>query len=101
MLRTRLCERWGIDAPVIVAPMGPPITGPELAAAVSNAGGLGIMSFGANPPDLLRQDIQRVRQLTARPFGVNFILPFTEPAQVSVCLEEQVPLLSFFWGDPA
>jgi NAD(P)H-dependent flavin oxidoreductase YrpB (nitropropane dioxygenase family) len=101
MLHTPLCDLLGIELPIIVAPMGPPITGPELAAAVSNAGGLGIISFAGNPPDLLRQDIQRVRELTPRPFGVNFILPLTQPGQVAVCLEEQVPLLSFFWGDPS
>src|SRR2546426_275686 len=101
MLRTRLCERLGIDTPVIVAPMGPSITGPELAAAVSNAGGLGIMSFGANPPPLLRQAIRRVRELTMRPFGVNFIVPLAQAEQVAVCIEERVPVLSFFWGDPS
>jgi NAD(P)H-dependent flavin oxidoreductase YrpB (nitropropane dioxygenase family) len=101
MLRTRLCDLLAIEIPILSAPMGPSITGPELAAAVSNAGGLGIMSFGANPPDLLRREIRRVRELTDKPFGVNFILHFPVEEQVGVCLEERVPVLSFFWGDPA
>jgi NAD(P)H-dependent flavin oxidoreductase YrpB (nitropropane dioxygenase family) len=101
MLRTRLCETLGIEAPIISAPMGPDISGPELAAAVSNAGGLGLISFGANPPSLLRQQIARLRQLTDRPFGVNFILHFPIEEQFKVCLEERVPVLSFFWGDPS
>ncbi len=101
MLRTRLCDLLGIEVPIIAAPMGPSITGPELAAAVSNAGGLGIISFGANPPDLLRREIRRVRELTDRPFGVNIILHFPADEAVGVCLEERVPVLSFFWGDPA
>lgn len=100
MLRTRLCDLLGIDVPIVCAPMGPSITGPELAAAVSNAGGLGVISFGADPPDLLRQQIRRLRDLTDKPFGVNFILHFPIEAQVAVCLEERVPVLSFFWGDP-
>jgi NAD(P)H-dependent flavin oxidoreductase YrpB (nitropropane dioxygenase family) len=47
MLRTKICELLEIEAPVLGAPMGPEITGLELAAAVSNAGGLGIISFGS------------------------------------------------------
>lgn len=101
MLRTRLCDLLGIEIPIIAAPMGPSITGPELAAAVSNAGGLGIISFGASPPDLLRREIRRVRDLTDRPFGVNIILHFPADEAVGVCLDERVPVLSFFWGDPA
>ena len=101
MLRTRLCDLLGIEIPIICAPMGPSITSPELAAAVSNAGGLGIISFGANPPDLLREQVRRLRDLTDRPFGVNFILHFPEEDAVAVCLEERVPVFSFFWGDPS
>jgi NAD(P)H-dependent flavin oxidoreductase YrpB (nitropropane dioxygenase family) len=48
----------GIEVPIFAAPMGF-LTGPDLAAAVSNAGGLGIMSFNANPPSLLREEIRR------------------------------------------
>jgi NAD(P)H-dependent flavin oxidoreductase YrpB (nitropropane dioxygenase family) len=105
MLQTPLCERLGIDVPVICAPMGF-VTGPELAAAVSEAGGLGIMSFGPNPPPQLRTNIRRLRDLTDKPFGVNILLanvrglaiPVDE--LVAVCLEERVPVLSFFAGDP-
>lgn len=59
MLYTRLCALLGIDVPIAVAPMGPNITGIELAAAVCNAGGLGIISFGACPPPLLREQIRQ------------------------------------------
>ncbi len=105
MLRTRLCELLGIELPVLGAPMGPEITSLELAAAVSNAGGLGIISFGGYPPPGLRERIRKLRTLTSRPFGVNILLegprlPVPESAFVDVCIEERVPLLSFFWGDP-
>ncbi len=104
MLRTRLCDRLGIAFPIIAAPMGM-ITGPELAAAVSHAGGLGIMSFSGNPPPVLRQEIRRIRELTDKPFGVNVILcgvrlPFPQEEVIAVCVEERVPVLSFYWGDP-
>jgi len=105
MLRTRLCELLDIEVPILGAPLGM-IAGPELAAAVSNAGGLGIMSFNANPPPVLREEIHRLRRLTDKPFGVNVLLdgprlPFPTADVVGVCIEERVPLLSFFWGDPA
>lgn len=106
VLQTRLCALLGIEAPIFCAPMGF-VTGPELAAAVSNAGGLGIMSFSLNPPAGLRSEIARLRSLTDRPFGVNVLLavidgmPFSAEDIVGVCVEERVPLLSFFAGDAA
>ena len=104
MLHTPLCDLLRIDVPIFAAPMGF-ITGPELAAAVSNAGGLGLMSFSGNPPPVLREQIRRLRSLTSKPFGVNVLLsgphlPFPIDAVVEVCLAERVPVLSTFWGDP-
>src|SRR5919199_1299540 len=98
MLHTALCDLLQIEAPVICAPMGPDITSLELAAAVSNAGGLGIISFGGYPPPLLRQEISRLHDLTDRPFGVNLLLQFPIEEHFIACLEERVPVLSFFWG---
>ena len=100
MIHTRLCDLLNIQAPIFCAPMGPDITSPELAAAVSNAGGLGIISFGGFPPPLLREVIRRVRDLTDRPFGINILLNFPIEEHFNVCLEERVPVVSFFWGDP-
>ena len=100
-MRTRLCESLGIEYPVISAPMGPDISGPELVAAVSNAGGLGILQSQFAPPPQFREAIRRVRSLTEKPFGVNLLLHFPAEELVAVCLEERVPVLSFFWGDPS
>src|SRR5215467_5291521 len=105
MLRTRLCELLEIQAPVLGAPMGPEIAGLDLAAAVSNAGGLGMISFGGYPPPALRERIRKLRTMTSKPFGVNVLLegpqlPFPESAFVDACIGERVPVLSFFWGDP-
>src|ERR1700757_2995710 len=99
-MKTNLCHVLGIEHPIIAAPMGPDLTGPELVAAVSNGGGLGILQAQLCPPPLFRQEIRRVRALTDRPFGVNLILHFPVEDHVAVCLEERVPVLSFFWGDP-
>ena len=101
MLQTRFCERFGIAAPIVVAPMGPDLTGPELVAAVANAGGFGILQAQLCPPPLLRDQIKYLRTLTDKPFGVNFVLHFPHRAGVQVCIDEQVGALSFFWGDPS
>jgi NAD(P)H-dependent flavin oxidoreductase YrpB (nitropropane dioxygenase family) len=99
-MRTGFCDLLGIEHPIVAAPMGPDLTGPEFVAAVSNAGGLGILQAQFCPPPVFRQEIRRVRALTAKPFGVNVLLHFPVEDQVAICLEERVPVLSFFWGDP-
>jgi nitronate monooxygenase len=107
MLHTPLCAQLGIDVPIILAPMGPDLVTPKLASAVSNAGGLGLISFGGYPPPLLRQRIQQVRELTSMPFGVNVVLdpalalPFDRDQVIEVVLDEQVPVLSLAFGDPS
>ena len=63
--------------PIVLAGMGGAST-PELAAAVSNAGGLGILGAAACTPDALRDWIKRTRDLTDRPFGVDTLLPASE-----------------------
>jgi len=88
-----------VAVPIVAAPMGPDLTGPELVAAVCNAGGFGILQAQLCPPDSLRQQIQYTRTLTSRPFGVNFVLHFPHDAGVQVCIEERISALSFFWGD--
>lgn len=72
-LRTPVCDILGIKYPVLQAGMGG-VAGPELVAAVSRAGGLGILTGTLVPPEELRIRIRRVRQLTDQPFGVNLIL---------------------------
>ena len=99
-MKTNLCHLLGIEYPIIAAPMGPDLTGPDLVAAVSNAGGLGILQAQFCSPPVFRQEIRRVRAVTARPFGVNLLLHFPVEDQVAICLEERVPVLSLFWGDP-
>src|SRR5262245_44743153 len=101
MLRTPLCRQLGIEVPLFSAGMGGGMAGPELVAAVSNAGGCGVLGMGGLPAPFVRQQIQQVRALTHKPFGVNLLLPLLQEGQVEVCLEEEVPILVLFWGDPA
>src|SRR6516164_4641660 len=101
MLETRFSQRFGVAAPIVVAPMGPDLTGPELVAAVANAGGFGILQAQLCRPPLLKQQIRYLRSLTARPFGVNFVLHFPHREGIHVCIDERVAALSFFWGDPS
>lgn len=101
MIRTRICDLLGIDHPVIAAPMGPDLSGIDLVAAVGQAGALGILQAQLCPPDLFRERLRELRRRTSAPFGVNLILHFPCDRLLDVCLDEGVPLISFFWGDPA
>ena len=79
-LRTEFCDRVGIEYPVVLAGMGPvagtgaPVATADLVAAVSNAGGLGVMGGVAYSPDLLREEIRKIRSMTDKPFGVDLLL---------------------------
>jgi NAD(P)H-dependent flavin oxidoreductase YrpB (nitropropane dioxygenase family) len=87
--------------------------GPELVAAVSNAGGCGVLGASGLPTDEIRQRIARVRELTDRPFGVNFIIADLEHpdssdedrafvrGQVEAAVESRAPLIVLFWGPAA
>jgi nitronate monooxygenase len=74
MFRTPVCDLFGIEYPILLAGMGTAST-PELAAAVSNAGGLGVLGCAGAGPRQLREWIQRTRSLTDKPFGVDTLLP--------------------------
>jgi nitronate monooxygenase len=98
--RTPLTERLGIDLPIIQAPVGGAST-PELAAAVSNAGGLGMLSITWRSLETLRHVIQRTMSLTNRPFGVNLVLEWDPTERLDIALDAGIRVVSFFWGDPA
>lgn len=100
-MQTKITQLLDIEHPIIAAPMGPDMTGPELVAAVSNAGAFGILQAQLARPPVLRDEIRRTRDLTDKPFGVNLLLCFPIEEQVDICLEEKVRALSFFWGDPS
>ncbi len=99
-MKTELCERLGIDLPIIQAPIGG-AAGAPIAAAVSNAGGLGSVTVSGNGADVAREKIREVRERTSKPFAVNLLMSFPHEEELEVCLEERVPVVSFFWGDPS
>ncbi len=100
MLHTRLCDLLGIEHPIISAPMAGRATA-ELVAAVSAAGGFGLIGGSTSGPEWLREQIRMVRERTDRPFGVGFIS--SSPglqALVQVALEERVAAISHSFADP-
>lgn len=78
-LHTKLCDMLSIKYPIILAGMYA-VAGPTLAAAVSNAGGLGMIGATALKPDTLRKWIRKTRSLTDKPFGVDLIYPTFDPS---------------------
>lgn len=74
-MRTPICDRLGIEVPIVQAPMAGGWTTPALVAAVSEAGGLGTLAGGRISTDELRRQIEETRRLTQRPFGINFLDP--------------------------
>jgi nitronate monooxygenase len=99
MLHTRLCDLLSIEHPIISAPMaGSADAG--LAAAVSAAGGLGMIGGSLQGPDWLREQIERVRRQTDRPFGVGFITSAPDTATLmEVAIEHRVPVISHAFAD--
>jgi len=101
VLRTAVCDLFGIEHPVIQGGMAHLGTA-ELVSAVSNAGGLGIIGAGYYRPDWVRRQIHLTREHTDRPFGIN--LPLTSPYAdevIAVILEESVAVITTGVGDPS
>jgi enoyl-[acyl-carrier protein] reductase II len=99
MLRTSFCELFGIEAPVLQAPIWP-ATSPELVAAVSEAGGLGSLGAVNSSADEIRARIERIRALTDRPFAVNHVVPRLDEGAFEATLEAAPAAVSFALGDP-
>jgi NAD(P)H-dependent flavin oxidoreductase YrpB (nitropropane dioxygenase family) len=97
-LRTPLCDLLAIDVPIIQAAMGG-ASCPPLAAAVSNAGGLGMLAITWFELDVMRAFLRETRGLTDRPFGVNLALAWPPEERLAMALEEGARIVSLFWGD--
>ena len=97
-METAFTRLIGIEHPIVQAPIGG-MAIPRLAAAVSNAGGLGMIALTWSSPDEIHEAIAETRSLTDRPFGVNLILDFPQAERVAQVLAEGVRFISFFWGD--
>ena len=99
-LATRVSTLLGIEHPIIQGGMAWTATA-ELSAAVSNAGGLGVIGAGHMPTDLLREQIRLAKELTDRPFGVNLMLltPHIDDI-VQMVVDERVPMVTTGAGNP-
>lgn len=110
-LQTALCGELGIEYPVFSVGFGMG-AGPELVAAVSNAGGFGVLGGVGLPSEQVRRTVERTREMTDRPFGLNLIIAELEELdtpeedraevrqQVETAIAARVPVVVFFWGDP-
>ncbi|WP_269059883.1 enoyl-[acyl-carrier-protein] reductase FabK [Iocasia frigidifontis] len=98
--RNRLTEILEIDLPIIQGGMAWVATG-ELAAAVSQAGGLGVIGAGNAPADVIRKEINKVKEKTSKPYAVNIMLlsPFVDDI-VDLLIEEKVPVVTTGAGNP-
>ncbi|GLT94382.1 hypothetical protein SLE2022_121250 [Rubroshorea leprosula] len=90
----------GFEHGIVLAPLGPDISGPELVAAVANAGGLGLLRAPDwESPDYLRELIWKTRSLTDKPFGIGVVLAFPHEENIKAILEEKVAVLQLYWGE--
>lgn len=97
-MKTRITELFGIEHPIVLSGMSW-ISTPELVAAVSNAGGLGILATGVLDAEETRQAVRRTRELTDRPFAANVTLYFPGNREnAEVLIEEQVPIVNYSLG---
>ena len=97
----RLNELLGTEFPFIQGGMANIATG-EFAAAVSNAGALGLIGAGGMTVDTLRENIHKCRSLTDRPFGVNIMLMNPQAKEMAALVaEEQIPVITTGAGNPA
>lgn len=99
-LRTPLCDLLGCDVPILQAGMGGPARH-ELAAAVAEAGGFGMLGMVRESPETIAREVKALRGRTDRAFAVNLIPAATDPgllrAEMEACLDLHVPAFAFFW----
>lgn len=100
MIKTDICDLLQIEYPIFQGGMAWLGTA-ELAAAVSEAGGLGIIGAGHMPPDIFRNEIHKFKERTSKPFGCNIMLmsPFVKEV-MEVVVEERVPVITTGAGNP-
>jgi len=97
-MKTRITEMVGIKVPIVLSGMSW-ISTPKMVAAVSNAGGLGILATGPLSSEQTRQAVREIRTMTDKPFGANASLMFPGAAEnAKVLLQEKVPVINFALG---
>ncbi len=100
MVETKITKLLGIKYPIFQGGMAW-VSSPKLVAAVSNAGGLGILGSGAMNGELVKAKIKEIKSLTNKPFGVNIMLMMpTSTEVIDVCIDEKVPVVTTGAGNP-
>src|SRR4029077_15606307 len=98
MVETDFTRLVGCTVPIQLAGMGA-VVSPELAAAVSEAAPPGQVSFGQTAPAVAKQRLDRLEQLTRKPYGVNLVLPYVDP-EILMMASRRARGGDFFWGAP-
>ncbi len=99
-MQNRVTEMLGVEVPIVQAPMGW-IARSQLASAVSNAGGMGIIETSSGELDVVREEIAKMRDLTDKPFGVNVAQAFVrDPEIVDFVIDQGVRFVTTSAGDP-
>ena len=99
-IKNRVTEMLGVETPIVQAPMGW-IARSQLASAVSNAGGMGIIETSSGELDVIKEEIKRMRALTDKPFGVNIAQAFVrDPAIADFVIEQGVTFVTTSAGSP-
>ena len=99
MLTTRFTELVGCSMPIQLAGMGPVCT-PELAAAISEAGGLGQITAIPAPIEVISTMLDAIAERTAKPFGVNIVVPGAPSRESLELLARRARVMDYFWGEP-
>lgn len=97
----KICELLNIQYPIIQGGMAW-VANANLASAVSNAGGLGIIAGGNAPKEIIKEEIRKCKEFTDKPFGVNVMLlsPFADEI-IDLVIEENIPVITTGAGNPA
>lgn len=99
-IKTRITEITGADYPIVQAPMGW-IARSQLCAAVSNAGGIGILETSSGEFDKMREEVRKMRELTDKPFGMNLALAFVPKGEaLDFVIEQQLDFVTTSSGSP-
>ncbi|HJW39695.1 MAG TPA: nitronate monooxygenase [Rhizomicrobium sp.] len=99
-IRNRITEMLGVEYPIVQAPMGW-IARSQLASAVSNAGGLGIIETSSSDIPAVREEVKKMRTLTTKPFGMNIALAFVrDPDIVKFVVDQGIKFVTTSAGDP-
>ena len=98
-IKTALTERFGLEYPIVLAPMGN-VSGGRLAAAVSNAGGLGLVGGAYGDPDWMRQELLVAKTEATRPWGVGLITWHATNGTVKFALQYEPDVFMLSFGDP-